>query len=235
MPLSTAKWSVYYGKGRDAYDVRGRVAHEAIFNVNDGAFRCPNSQQGYSPFSTWTRGLAWAMCGFAEQLEFLRGRSAMREIAPRSARSRPGDLRFLHRSRHGRRRHSLLGHRRAESAPAGRLAVAPRRSVQRLEPVDSSAAAIAAQGLLRLGHYANERTLLAGRPDGARHALRRAVSERRCRTSRTDPAQRLSSPQRLGLRADGRACPAASRACGAIITPAKRPFTSSVCARTSRI
>ena len=33
-------------------------------------FRCPNSQQGYSPFSTWTRGLAWAMCGFAEQLEF---------------------------------------------------------------------------------------------------------------------------------------------------------------------
>ena len=69
---ATAKYSVYYGEGRDAYDVRGRVAHESIFNVNDGNYRCPNSQQGYSPFTTWTRGLAWAMCGFAEQLEFLR-------------------------------------------------------------------------------------------------------------------------------------------------------------------
>ncbi len=68
---ATAKYAVYYGEGRDAYDVRGRVAHESIFNVNDGTYRCPNSQQGYSPFSTWTRGLAWAICGFAEQLEFL--------------------------------------------------------------------------------------------------------------------------------------------------------------------
>ena len=63
---TTANFSVYYGEGRDAYDVRGRTAHESIFNVKDGSFRCPNSQQGYSPFSTWTRGLAWAMCGFSE-------------------------------------------------------------------------------------------------------------------------------------------------------------------------
>lgn len=70
--LNTARYSVYYGEGRDAYDVRGRTAHEAVFNVTNGVFRCPNSQQGYSPFSTWTRGLAWAICGFAEQLEFLR-------------------------------------------------------------------------------------------------------------------------------------------------------------------
>jgi len=35
--------------------------------VVDGRYRCPNSQQGYSPFSTWTRGLAWALTGFAEQ------------------------------------------------------------------------------------------------------------------------------------------------------------------------
>src|SRR4029079_2559635 len=67
---ATARYAVYYGEGRDTYDVRGRVAHESIFNANDGNFRCPNSQQGYSPFSTWTRGLAWAMCGFAELLEF---------------------------------------------------------------------------------------------------------------------------------------------------------------------
>src|SRR5207302_9729511 len=68
---ATSRYSVYYGEGRDLYDVRGRVAHESIFNVNDGNYRCPSSQQGYSPFSTWTRGLAWAICGFAEQLEFL--------------------------------------------------------------------------------------------------------------------------------------------------------------------
>ncbi len=68
---TTALYSIYYGKGRDAFDVRGRTAHESIFNLNDGSYRCPNSQQGYSPFSTWTRGLAWAILGFAEQLEFL--------------------------------------------------------------------------------------------------------------------------------------------------------------------
>jgi unsaturated chondroitin disaccharide hydrolase len=55
--LTTAKYAVYYGEGRDSYDVWGRVAHESIFNMNDGRYRCPNSQQGYSGFSTWTRGL----------------------------------------------------------------------------------------------------------------------------------------------------------------------------------
>ena len=43
---ATADYSVYYGTGRDTYDVRGRTAHESIFNVKDGNFRCPNSQQG---------------------------------------------------------------------------------------------------------------------------------------------------------------------------------------------
>ena len=43
---ATAGFSVYYGEGRDGYDVPGRVAHESIFNVNDGRYRCPNSQQG---------------------------------------------------------------------------------------------------------------------------------------------------------------------------------------------
>src|ERR687897_359076 len=68
---ATAEFSVYFGKGRDSYDVRGRTAHESLFNVANGTYRGPSSQQGFSPFSTWTRGLAWAMLGFAEQLEFL--------------------------------------------------------------------------------------------------------------------------------------------------------------------
>ena len=67
---TTAKYNVYYGEGRDAFDVRGRVVHESIFNTNDGNYRCPSTQQGYSPFSTWTRGLAWILTGYAEQLEF---------------------------------------------------------------------------------------------------------------------------------------------------------------------
>lgn len=60
---ATAEFSIYYGRGRDGYDVRGRVAHEALFNVVNGSYRGPNSQQGYSPFTTWTRGLAWAILG----------------------------------------------------------------------------------------------------------------------------------------------------------------------------
>ncbi|MCA9200627.1 MAG: hypothetical protein KDA87_23970, partial [Planctomycetales bacterium] len=43
---TTAEYNVYYGTGRDHYDVRGRVAHESIFNTNDGNYRCPSTQQG---------------------------------------------------------------------------------------------------------------------------------------------------------------------------------------------
>src|SRR5215211_5644489 len=68
---ATAEYNVYYGRGRDRFDVRGRTAHESLFNAANGTYRGPSTQQGYSPFSTWTRGLAWAMLGFAEQLEFL--------------------------------------------------------------------------------------------------------------------------------------------------------------------
>jgi len=68
---ATARYNVYYGEGRDGYDVPGRVVHESVFNVTDGRYRCPSTQQGYSPFTTWTRGLAWILCGYAEQLEFL--------------------------------------------------------------------------------------------------------------------------------------------------------------------
>ncbi|HEX7069636.1 MAG TPA: hypothetical protein VF190_02475, partial [Rhodothermales bacterium] len=68
---TTARYAIYYGEGRDAYDGWGRTAHESLFDTVDGSYRCPSTQQGYSPFSTWTRGLAWAMCGFAEILEWL--------------------------------------------------------------------------------------------------------------------------------------------------------------------
>src|SRR5205085_12402048 len=70
--LCTNQYLIFHGDSEHTYDVRGRTAHEGIFNRNDGSFRCRSTQQGYSPFSTWTRGLAWAILGFAEELEFLR-------------------------------------------------------------------------------------------------------------------------------------------------------------------
>src|SRR5207253_9573431 len=83
--VTTARFNIYYGEGRDSCDLPGRTAHESIFNVNDGSYRCPNSQQGYSPFGTWTRGLAWAILGYAEQLEFFGTLRSSKERRPRSS------------------------------------------------------------------------------------------------------------------------------------------------------
>jgi len=157
---ATARFNVYFGTGRDAYDVRGRVAHESIFNVNDGAFRCPSTQQGYSPFSTWTRGLAWIVCGYAEQLEFLsrldagafegvgdRGRILARflEVAEATA-----DFFIEHTPTDGVPYWDTGAPGLARLAdPLGR----PSDPFNDHEPVDSSAAAIAAQGLIRLGRH----------------------------------------------------------------------------------
>jgi unsaturated chondroitin disaccharide hydrolase len=155
---TTATYSIYYGKGRDAYDLAGRTAHESIFDPNTGAYRCPNSQQGFSPFSTWTRGLAWAILGFAEQLEFL-------ATLPRSG---PGGASAQTRSEFLKAAvltaDFYLGHCCSDGIPfwdtaapnLHRLSDAldePADPFNRWEPVDSSAAAIAAQGLLRLGNY----------------------------------------------------------------------------------
>src|SRR5207248_3342602 len=42
----------------------GGTAHEAIFDVETGAFLRQSTQQGYRADSTWSRGLAWALYGF---------------------------------------------------------------------------------------------------------------------------------------------------------------------------
>lgn len=157
---TNAAFNVYFGEGRDRYDVRGRVAHESVFNTLDGNYRCASSQQGYSPFTTWTRGHAWCVCGYPEELEYL-------AIVP------DGDL-----APYGGREHveaSLLRTARAvadfylEQTPLdgipywdtgapglarmGDYLTRPAEPFNDHEPVDSSAAAIAAQGLLRLGNY----------------------------------------------------------------------------------
>ena len=156
---STAKYSVFYGEGRDIYDVWGRTAHESIFNTKDGNFRCPNSQQGYSGFTTWTRGLAWAMCGFAEELEWfnsinskslsLTEKDSIISVMIKAAKA-TCDF-YINNS-------ALDGVPYWDTgAPSlhklGDYLYKPADPYNDFEPVDSSAAAIAAQGLLRFGHY----------------------------------------------------------------------------------
>ncbi len=58
--------------GTRLVDGEGKVIHEAIFNPVRGEFRNLSTQQGYSPFTCWARGLAWAMYGFTDTYRFTR-------------------------------------------------------------------------------------------------------------------------------------------------------------------
>jgi hypothetical protein len=157
---STARYCIFHGAGRDAYDVPGRTAHECIFNTNNGIFRCPNSQQGYSPFSTWTRGLAWALSGFAEQLEFLQivpdaalkpfgGRQAIESLWLESA-THTADFFIENTCADGI---PMWDTGAPNLVRLGNYLQKRANPFNAWEPVDSSAAAIAAQGLVRLGNY----------------------------------------------------------------------------------
>jgi unsaturated chondroitin disaccharide hydrolase len=157
---ATANYSVFYGEGRDNYDVRGRTAHESIFNIKDGNFRCPGTQQGYSGFTTWTRGLAWAMCGFTEQLEWLEeveekdleifgSKAVIKDFMLKAAKA-TCDFYIENTPVDGVPYWDT-------GAPGlglmGDYLDHPANPFNEFEPVDSSAAAIGLQGLLRLGRY----------------------------------------------------------------------------------
>ncbi len=155
---ATAMYTVYYGKGRDIYDVRGRVAHESVFNVADGRYRCPSTQQGYSPFTTWTRALAWVICGFAEQLEFL---ETLDESALGAWGSKEHVRRFMLEAARATADY-YLDVTPVDGVPywdtgapglvhLGDYLNRPSDPFNEYEPVDSSASAVAAQGLVRLG------------------------------------------------------------------------------------
>jgi unsaturated chondroitin disaccharide hydrolase len=157
---TTADYAVFYGEGRDSYDIRGRTAHESIFNINDGNFRCPNSQQGYSPFTTWTRGLAWIMCGYAELLEFC-DVLADADFEPFGGRAK---IEALLRKPAEATCDFYIEQTPVDGIPywdtgapnlhrLGHYLDAAANPFNDWEPVDSSAAAIAAQGLLRLGKW----------------------------------------------------------------------------------
>lgn len=163
---STAKYSVFYGEGRDIYDLWGRTAHECVFNVKDGNYRCPNSQQGYTGFSTWTRGLSWAMTGFAEELEYLDtlpdsefnkfgGKQSIMDMCLKAA-TATCDFYIEYTPTDGIPYWDT-------GAPnlykLGDIYNTTSNPYNEHEPIDSSAACIGAQGLLRLGKFMKEKNM----------------------------------------------------------------------------
>lgn len=158
---TTARFNVYYGDGRDQYDVSGRVVHESIFNTNDGNYRCPSTQQGYAPFSTWTRGLAWIVTGYAELLEYLETRTDD-ELDQYGGRDEIG--KWMLKAAKATADFYIDEATAADGIPywdtgaPGLVHLGDYRQENANpyndhEPVDSSAAAITAQGLYRLGKF----------------------------------------------------------------------------------
>ncbi len=158
---ATARYAVYYGEGRDTYDTWGRTAHESIFNTKDGQYRCPNSQQGYTGFSTWTRGLAWAMCGFAEQLELF-------SLLPNdSFKNKTQTIGLMEKAAEATC-DFYIEHTPTDGIPywdtgapnlhkIGLYLAKPADPFNDFEPIDSTAAAIGVQGLFRLSNYFSQK------------------------------------------------------------------------------
>jgi unsaturated chondroitin disaccharide hydrolase len=104
----------------------GSTAHEGIFDNETGEFLRQTTQQGYRGDSCWSRGLTWALYGFSVVYEYSR------------------DPRFLETAEACA--DYYITHANSDGVPPWDFA-APKDSRKLL---DTSAAAIAASGLLRL-------------------------------------------------------------------------------------
>jgi unsaturated chondroitin disaccharide hydrolase len=128
--------AVTHCRTTERYLVRpdGGTAHEGLFDLATGAFLRQSTHQGYRADSTWTRGLAWSLHGFAWVFTYTgdpRDLSVARLCAECYLRRAPVDL----------------------IPPWDFDAPCPPEPLK-----DSSAAAIAASGLLLLSRLVPEQT-----------------------------------------------------------------------------
>ena len=160
-PQTTARFNVYYGEGRDAYDVRGRVAHEIDLQRQRRHLPLPESPSRATRRSPPGRAASpGSCCGYRRAAGVPRhaaGRASSDAVGGTPTPSHgafleaaPAAVRLLSSTHTADRRHSRTG------TPARRAWrdwatswTAPADPFNEHEPVDSSAAAIAAQGLLR--------------------------------------------------------------------------------------
>lgn len=153
---TSARYNIYYGDGRDHYDVpelRGRTVHEALFNPASGVFRAPASQQGFSPFTTWTRGLAWSMLGFPELMEWVQTLpSDQHETLALLEKAARACCDFYLQQASALDGICYWDTGAPQLYRLGDWQAKPADPYNDYEPVDASASAIAAQGLIRLGH-----------------------------------------------------------------------------------
>jgi unsaturated chondroitin disaccharide hydrolase len=112
----------------------GSTAHEGIFDLETGEFLNQSTHQGYRGDSCWSRGLAWALYGFATSYEYSR------------------DPRFLATAEACS--DYYITHANADGVPPWDFN-APLESRKLL---DTSAAAIAASGLFRLSRLLPDQT-----------------------------------------------------------------------------
>lgn len=103
----------------------GSTAHEGLFDVQTGEFLNQSTRQGWRADSTWARGLAWAMYGFATAYQFC------------------SDPRFLGTA-------ELIADFYLEKTPIGEIPPNDWDEPDPAYPYESSAATIAASGLLLL-------------------------------------------------------------------------------------
>ncbi len=108
----------------------GSTAHEGLFDLESGKFLKQTTHQGLANDSAWARGLAWSLYGFS-QCFALTGNEAFLQVAERNA-------------------HYWLQHLPADHVPLWDFHADPTLPAPWGQQRDSSAAAIAASGLLDL-------------------------------------------------------------------------------------
>lgn len=114
----------------------GSTAHEGIFDTSTGEFLRQSTRQGFRGDSCWSRGLAWALNGFG------------------SAHQYTGEAKFLATAR-------ACAEFYLECTPPGGVPYWDFNLPEGPDRVyDSSAAAIAAAGLFRLGRVAEAREIV---------------------------------------------------------------------------